>query len=117
MALIKCSECGKEFSDQASSCPNCACPVSKNEVEEKEYESPNPIAVTGFVLSLVSIFVQVFWGFVGISGTIFSIIGVIITFKKHKKGKVLAILGIILGIIGTILGITFWDRFLDFFRR
>lgn len=28
MALIKCGECGKEFSDKASACPNCACPVN-----------------------------------------------------------------------------------------
>lgn len=27
MALIKCSECGKEISDRASSCPHCGCPV------------------------------------------------------------------------------------------
>lgn len=29
MALIKCSECGKEISDRAASCPNCGCPVQK----------------------------------------------------------------------------------------
>ena len=28
-ALIKCEECGKEFSDKASACPNCACPLEK----------------------------------------------------------------------------------------
>lgn len=27
MALIKCTECGKEFSDKASACPNCGCPT------------------------------------------------------------------------------------------
>lgn len=27
MALIKCTECGKEISDRASICPNCGCPV------------------------------------------------------------------------------------------
>lgn len=27
MALIKCIECGKEFSDRASACPNCGCPT------------------------------------------------------------------------------------------
>ena len=27
MALIICSECGKEFSDKASACPNCGCPI------------------------------------------------------------------------------------------
>lgn len=27
MALIKCTECGKEFSDKATACPNCGCPT------------------------------------------------------------------------------------------
>ena len=31
MALIKCSECGKEISDKAKTCPNCGCPVNKNQ--------------------------------------------------------------------------------------
>ena len=36
MALIKCSECGKEVSDKASSCPNCGAPVeSENNMQEK----------------------------------------------------------------------------------
>lgn len=26
MALIICTECGKEFSDKASACPHCGCP-------------------------------------------------------------------------------------------
>lgn len=36
MALIKCSECGKVFSDKAPACPNCACPTAliEREVEE-----------------------------------------------------------------------------------
>lgn len=29
MALIKCTECGKEFSDKAAACPNCGCPASE----------------------------------------------------------------------------------------
>jgi DNA-directed RNA polymerase subunit RPC12/RpoP len=33
MAMIKCSECGKDISDKAQTCPNCGCPISvKNEV-------------------------------------------------------------------------------------
>ena len=41
MSLIKCIECGKEFSDRANSCPNCACPVeikNKNEIDKKSYQ-------------------------------------------------------------------------------
>lgn len=29
MSMIKCPECGKEFSDKAAACPNCGCPVSE----------------------------------------------------------------------------------------
>lgn len=43
MALIKCTECGKEFSDKAPACPNCACPteevrkeIARNESERKK---------------------------------------------------------------------------------
>lgn len=27
MALIKCSECGREVSDKATTCPHCGCPI------------------------------------------------------------------------------------------
>ena len=33
MAMIKCTECGKEYSDKASACPNCGCPISYSLVE------------------------------------------------------------------------------------
>ena len=32
MALIKCSECEKEFSDKASFCPNCGNPIRLDNV-------------------------------------------------------------------------------------
>ena len=35
MALIKCKECGKEFSDMANACPNCACPTIAQTKEKK----------------------------------------------------------------------------------
>lgn len=40
MALIKCPECGKDVSDKAEACPNCAYPIAKlkesNVVEHNE---------------------------------------------------------------------------------
>ena len=33
MTLIKCSECGKEVSSKAESCPNCGNPISIKPVE------------------------------------------------------------------------------------
>lgn len=29
MALVKCTECEKEFSDKATACPNCGCPTEE----------------------------------------------------------------------------------------
>ena len=42
MALIICPECGREFSDKAASCPQCACPIeyikglSKEEYDKQD---------------------------------------------------------------------------------
>jgi uncharacterized membrane protein YvbJ len=30
MAIIKCNECGKDYSDKAHACPNCGCPTMSN---------------------------------------------------------------------------------------
>lgn len=35
MALIKCPECGKEISDQATSCPNCGYPIQSLKMEDQ----------------------------------------------------------------------------------
>lgn len=37
MALVKCPECNKEFSEHAACCPNCGCPMSVIE-QQKETE-------------------------------------------------------------------------------
>lgn len=36
MALIKCSECGKEISDKAAACVHCGCPVSVSAPKSSE---------------------------------------------------------------------------------
>ena len=36
MALIECSECKKEISDKAESCPHCGFPISKTTSRERE---------------------------------------------------------------------------------
>lgn len=37
MALISCSECGKEISDKAASCPHCGNPINQPVPKEEEY--------------------------------------------------------------------------------
>lgn len=45
MPLIKCTECGKMFSDKASGCPECGCPT---EIVLKESNSPEIISKIAF---------------------------------------------------------------------
>lgn len=37
MALISCSECGKQVSDKAVSCPNCGNPINQQISQQEEY--------------------------------------------------------------------------------
>ncbi len=58
MALIKCPECGKEYSDKAPSCPNCGCPTNaeststSTQVPEKTKKSPKGIII-GIICAVV----------------------------------------------------------------
>lgn len=61
MALIKCSECGREISDKAKNCPNCGCPIDKFQ-NEKYFPTYTLIAYLLFVIFVVSmIFLRIGW--------------------------------------------------------
>lgn len=61
MSLIICSECGKEYSDRASACPNCACPnpcvdhtkSSASESSTRTKYSFRPIIITIIIIALM----------------------------------------------------------------
>lgn len=59
MALIKCSECGKEISDQAEICPNCgvktkACQVKQaNQETEKAINTASLISIVFVIIGIV----------------------------------------------------------------
>ena len=65
MALIKCSECGKEISDKAPACPNCGNPISQptapqetvvRHIHEKvEKQAPPPKKKTGCLAWIAAI--------------------------------------------------------------
>lgn len=45
MALIKCSECGREISDKAAACPGCGAPVSITNITSRQPFPETPTAV------------------------------------------------------------------------
>lgn len=61
MAMIICSECGKEISDKASSCPNCGATVNITSIPSTKHKQKNkaskiPIILTaigGIILAII----------------------------------------------------------------
>lgn len=98
MALIKCIECEKEYSDKAKECPNCGCPTISNTITEKrkkiepcsveikgneKYYPPIGLRALGVGISyiIISIMIQSFIFYpAGIkeAGIIFLIIGIVL---------------------------------------
>lgn len=63
MALIICPECGKEYSDRVSACPNCACPTPKTAYTEHptaELAQPVKKASHGFRAYITGVIVLAF---------------------------------------------------------
>ena len=97
MALIKCSECGKDVSDKASNCPNCGNPANQvNKTIVQMDTAPHkrrkyrvrilifmPMFIIGLPLAVFNLFsgdegrfiVWLLVGVVGFIGTIASAIG------------------------------------------
>jgi hypothetical protein len=67
-------------------------------------EKNNGLAIAGFVVSLVSLFINLA-GIVGLVGAILSGLGLAKSKEMEGKGKGLAIAGLIIGIIGVVYGI------------
>lgn len=113
MSLITCSECGKQISDKAASCPNCGCPVEKKsngmEAIQNYHASDYPVypktpkgdkkkdSVLSVIAAVLAIFVVT--SFIGL------IIGLIDlgAFRKDGKRHLGSWFAVILGIALLIL--------------
>ena len=118
MALIKCPDCGKEFSDQATHCPNCGKPNSYVQQANPNGVTPNN-GYNSYASTPPSVKKE---SGLGIAALVFSILGC--TFivgailaiidlckkddtKKHTLSKVALIIAgvwLIIGIIGAASG-------------
>lgn len=90
--LVKCSECGKEISDKATSCPNCGVPINQRNVvvEQRQQE----VVKTTFldICCVISLAMCLFFSFVPNIMALLSIVIPIIwytlyTIKDSKLSK------------------------------
>ena len=104
-----CKICGCEIPEGTNFCPRCGSDVRTSEfVAQEENVNAAPAkfsgkAIAGFILSLVGIFISAIP--CGILGIIFSVMGNKEIATSNKKGKGLAISGLIISIVDIVLGV------------
>lgn len=94
MALIKCSECQQEVSENATSYPHCGNPLNVNTVNVQT--APNQRVEIELTSKR--------WKKVILISAFFIVLGLIVTAKSSGDGWVFGVLSIIIGIIIGIIG-------------
>lgn len=99
-----CTTCGKENEDAAKVCVQCGKEFEEVQAQDtvafvapKKAEKFAGLAVAGFVLSLIGLLILPI--IMGPLGLIFSSIGLKQTLGGNKRGKGLAIAGLVMAII------------------
>lgn len=98
-----CWNCGKEIDDKAVFCVHCGVATE----QKKEEEKVNALGIAGFIVSLASLFLGLFFGIASAAGLVLSIIGMT-KMKTHTRCAGLAVAGLIVGIISTAFWGTMW---------
>lgn len=104
-----CPNCGAEIKTDTKYCPSCGSVIGETNttnatntnVNNSNQNQTNGMAVAGFVISLVSLFLccGAFWWL----SLIFSIIGLANAKKYNDNGKGLAIAGIVISCIILVI--------------
>lgn len=102
MALIKCQECGKEFSDKAGACIHCGCPIGKEEKKIFCVDCGNELKATDKVCNKCGCPIESKKTKIDDSKVIKSILDEKLI-KKNAKIKMVIILGVFF-LLGAILG-------------
>lgn len=100
-----CKNCGKEIDDKAVICPHCGV-AQANLAEPAEKKPVNGLGIAGFVISLLSMYLSVYFCIASIVGLVLSTIG----YAKRKNHSLngLALAGIIISIVTFVIWAIVW---------
>lgn len=111
-----CSNCGKEIQQETKFCPHCGAnqeirQVTLQSQPTQSVSTPkekklNVFSLIGFIVSIISIFLDFYSIPVGLTALIFSIIGFVQVNEKNEKGRGFAITGMILGSLAILYGLS-----------
>ena len=103
-----CPKCGKQIDQKALYCSSCGTEVRFVPSTESERATTNlpysAMSVAGFITSIVSLFISL-WGSIGIVGFILSVLGLVDCSNHCKRGKGLAVAGVVTGILSALITI------------
>ena len=91
--LIACSDCGKDISRHAASCPNCGRPIRGETAKKQEISSFSPFAIASLCLGLLGLATPVvFVNFIGVASVILGILSLL------RRERLMAI-----GLLGCVI--------------
>lgn len=113
-----CDKCGAQNEDSTKFCTSCGTQLPVDQLVPEivptynyspdnaggEPQSVSGLAITGFVISLISILCC---GLTAVIGLIFSIAGLVVTSKKKKRGLGFAISGVVISSFLTLFFVLF----------
>ncbi len=103
-----CRICGKEINDLAVICPYCGVPTNRQPAPVPEKKKPvNGLGIAGFVISLLSIYLGVYFCIVPLIGLVLSAIG--LGLKKKYSLNGLAIAGLAISIVVFAFWLIIWS--------
>ena len=102
-----CKNCGKEIDDNATVCVYCGVATGKQATVLEESKKANGFGIAGFVVSLVSLWLGMYFMIASIVGLVLSIVGMVMA-KKCTSCNGLAIAGLVIGIISLVIWAIVW---------
>lgn len=99
-----CKNCGKEIDDKAAVCVYCGVPTKEAAGEKNKV---NGLGVAGFILSLLSLWLGMYYCIASILGLILSAVGMGKS-KECSKCNGLAVAGLILSILSLLIWLLVW---------